>query len=499
MATATKEQEKEEKFKDVRVIRGGMQIVLPEGMTYAEGRTWLTRQEEAEEKVVSIIDSIPAFPLDAIVALMRALKERYGFTGLTDTQTWMGPIPPALIQVPLADGGFETAPLGNIQPVTWEGGVITTNIDRSGAALTITGKLKRKHEPEVKEILKRTRELLKEKSIYKGQAVRLDLSFIHEIAAGQRHFDPMKDAPQFWDVDGVDQSMLILSKQVEFELASNIFLLIERTDDCRRNNIPLKHGALLMGPFGTGKTMTARVTAQKCVNNDWTFIYLKQAAQIAPALRLAELYAPAVLFTEDIDMVTSGERNADINEILNTIDGVDTKGKPIITILTTNNPEAISPALLRAGRIDTVVYMGAPDAPTAERFVRLYARDDDGHSLLKPEIDLTEAGHALAGFVPSFISEAVQKAKRFAIHREGADIQGKVSTEDLVTAATAMKEHFKMVAGRKAETQEEIVAKSLRNVSAWESYDVVPHRFQLETNGAGKPDALPEAVASLRQ
>jgi transitional endoplasmic reticulum ATPase len=99
----------------------------------------------------------------------------------------------------------------------------------------------------------------------------------------------------------VDENGLILNPTTEFELKANVFTLIEQTEACKKNKIPLKHGCLLMGPFGTGKTLCAQVTASKCVRNGWTFIYLKNCRHLAHGLRMAQLYAPAVVFTEDID------------------------------------------------------------------------------------------------------------------------------------------------------------------------------------------------------
>jgi ATP-dependent 26S proteasome regulatory subunit len=144
-----------------------------------------------------------------------------------------------------------------------------------------------------------------------------------------------------------------------------------------------------------------------------------------------------------IDLVVTGERDEALNNILNTIDGIDTKTKPIVTILTTNHPEKISRGFLRAGRIDTIIHMGAPDAKTAERFVHLYATVN-GKSLLEDGIDLTPVGMELGGSPPSFIAEAVQKAKRNAIHRHGAEIAGHVSQNDLIMAARALKDHMNM-------------------------------------------------------
>ena len=250
-------------------------------------------------------------------------------------------------------------------------------------------------------------------------------------------------------------------------MKANIYTLIEQTEACRKNKIPLKHGCLLMGPFGTGKTLCASVTAAKCVRNHWTFIYLKNCKHLAHALRMAQLYAPAVVFTEDIDQAVSGERDDALNEILNTIDGVDTKKAPIITILTTNNPLKIEPAFMRAGRIDTVISFDAPDAKTAIRFIHMYAKDVHGDSLLAADQDLTEAGAAMGGFVPAFIAESVQKAKRFAIHREGGDIMGKLMAEDLVLAGQALRKHTEMVNRKPDPTKEELVAKAVATVNGY--------------------------------
>lgn len=454
----------EERFKDVRVSREGTKIIIPEGMDYAEARTWLTRQEEAEEKQVAIHDRIPCYPLDGIVSLMLALKQVYGFASLESTRTFFGDRPPLLVQVPLGNNKFETAPIGRIAIPKWEGGYIETIVQRE-AALIISGSIKRKFEGEVKQIIALTRDLLKEHSIYKGRAVMIDLQF---MADEQRGFHPVEDAPKFMEVEGIDEAGLILNDVTKFELDANIFTLIERTQACLENGIPLKHGCLLMGPYGTGKTLTARVMAKKCVVNGWTFIYLKNTAHLANALRIAQLYAPAVVFSEDVDQVVTGNRDGALNEILNTLDGVDTKDKPIITILTTNNAGAIEPAFLRAGRIDTVIQMDAPDAKTAVRFVERFARDDEGRSLLVSDTNLDEAGKELAGYVPAFISEAVQKAKRFAIHREGASILGKLSGGDIALAAKALKKHVAMVNRKPDATDEQIVAAALRAIRSYE-------------------------------
>jgi ATP-dependent 26S proteasome regulatory subunit len=95
--------------------------------------------------------------------------------------------------------------------------------------------------------------------------------------------------------------------------------------------------------------------------------------------------------------------------------------------------------MLRPGRIDDVFEFEAPDAKTATRFVERLAVDDERRSLVEPGTDLTEVGEAMAGFVPAFISRAIQKAKQFTMKREGKDIVGKVTATDLILAAQSLR------------------------------------------------------------
>ena len=434
-------------------------------MTYGEARDWLTKQEQAEEKIVDIHDAVPCAPLDGMIALSRAIKELYGFSELTNrvVETMMGKqsVPPILIQVPIGQDKFETAVWGQLHIPAWEGGYLVTAFT-GGAEIVVQGKIKRKFEPELKTLIRKMRELLRERSIYRGHAIYLDLSYLGDENSAPRPFHPVSDAPQFMNLG--DGLQLILNKQTEFELATSLFMLLERSEECRSNKIALKHGVLLEGHYGTGKTLTAKVVAHKAVTHGWTFIYLKKASHLAQALRVAQLYAPVVVFAEDIDQVVKGERDAQMNTLLNTLDGVDTKDKEIITVLTTNHPEVIQPAFVRAGRIDTIIRFTPPDSETCLKFVDLYAKDDEHRSLLRADEDLTEVGKVLGGMVPAFICEAVGKAKRYAIYREGNDIVGKMTANDLMLAGQSIKTHMEMAAQKNQETEAD---KIVKGVGVW--------------------------------
>lgn len=436
--------------KNVAVVREGKKIILPPGMSYADGREWLTRQEKAEESLVKIMSQIPCFPLDGIVALNRAMSETYGYVQAELKGFFGEKQPPIVVKIQTPDGIVD-AVYGRISCPKWEGGHIMTGID--GASLMIQGEVKKKFEAEVNDIIKLAQKYLVESSIYRGQAIHMNLDWMD----GSRNFDVFADSPKYMEIA---DARLILSKPVETALNTSVFMIIERSEACRANGIPLKHGAVLTGSFGTGKTMTAKVTAKKAVANGWTFIYLAAAEQLANGLRLAKMYAPAVVFAEDIDTAVA-ERDVEMNDILNTIDGVDTKDAPVITILTTNKVEDIEPAFLRAGRIDTVIHYLPPDAETAARFVK-----ELGGSMLAKDVNIAKVGKALDGLVAAFIAEAMSKAKRLAIYRTGnPDITGQITTDDLLAAAEVVQQHAQMIKPRE-ETPEKKLAAALELINS---------------------------------
>lgn len=208
----------------------------------------------------------------------------------------------------------------------------------------------------------------------------------------------------------------------------------------------------------------AKFTAKKAITNDWTFIYLEDVRQLRHALRLAEMYAPCVVFSEDIDKAVEGsDRTSDINAILNTLDGVDTKNIPIITVLTTNHLENINKAFLRAGRIDSLITMTALDRNTGHQFLKRFARDKSGASLLDPTRDYTEAGEALTGIVPAFASEVVNKGKMYALYNN-RDI---LLPEDIMTASESFKEHIRLTTENHQPSREEIVARAVETVNTY--------------------------------
>ena len=177
---------------------------------------------------------------------------------------------------------------------------------------------------------------------------------------------------------------------------------------------------------------------QQQTQRGWTFIYLKDVTRLAQAYAFAEHYQPAVIFAEDIDQILKDERrSSEINDVLNALDGIDSRGMEVVTVLTTNHLEKITKAMLRPGRLDTVVSVKPPDAAAAIRLVRLYAGER-----LEDNTDLSKAGELLAGEIPALIREVVERSKLAALRRDG-DL--KLVGEDIEVTARSMKAHMTLL------------------------------------------------------
>src|SRR5262249_22003547 len=148
-------------------------------------------------------------------------------------------------------------------------------------------------------------------------------------------------------------------EDIQNQIDTSILVPIMHTKEVEAQKIPLKRTILLEGPYGTGKSLTARMAARVCEENGWTFILLDRVQGLRTALEFANRYSPAVVFAEDIDRI-SEERNDAANDLINTIDGVLSKSSKIMTILTTNFADKLDKAMVRPGRLDAVISLRAP-------------------------------------------------------------------------------------------------------------------------------------------
>lgn len=408
---------------------------------FEKGLRILNDKVNAEEQIIRIHHTLKAFQNEGTYAVYQAVTDVIGFFDMATVKGASGDQAPQMITINKPDGTTIDVPFGRINLPTFDQeSYIELTYDWAGK-LTITANIRKKFEGDVREIFEKSQFYLDNESIYKGRAISLE--YTDEGYARE---------PEFLNLSNIDEEKILLSKNSRDALVP-IISRLENTEKCILNGLDLKFGALMEGPYGTGKTLIAFMLGKIATKHGWTFIYLKDCNNIAKTLKAAENYTKGnskqgvVVFAEDIDQAVRGERDGKIQDIVNTLDGGDTKGLPIISIFTTNHIELIESTFMRGKRIGTLISLGGLDEDTANQFIDKLVVDDEGNSLLEDE-DYTEAAKSLLGIVPAFASEVIDKAKAYMIHR-GAK---KISNADIVKAAESYKKQMEFAQCKEKET-----------------------------------------------
>ncbi|MEN3238231.1 ATP-binding protein [Methylobacterium ajmalii] len=413
---------------DVPVKHEGKQITLPNDpapMDYKAARQTLARIEQQENQTFDANEKVLGAPWDALVAVYRAMQRLYGVVIAESIQTFFGEIKPDMITIftGVADHDRIQVPMGRMAlPNVSE----PVNIGMFEGGAFISGTVRRRDRAFLVEIANLARKLLREESVYRGQAIRLGVDDDGDL--------DMNRQPEFMDIRHVAEGDMIHAAETTALIRTNIFAPLKNTEACRRHRIPLKRGILLEGRYGTGKSPTARVTARVAADHGWTFITLDRVQGLKAAIEFARAYQPCVIFAEDIDRAADRD-DEDVNDLVNMLDGVLTKDAEIMVVLTTNFIEKIDKALLRPGRFDAVISIQPPDAETSVRLIQTYARG------LLGEGDLTQVGGVIAGWIPATIREVVERAKLSML----TDDRAQITPDDLMISAVGMKRHMELL------------------------------------------------------
>lgn len=418
---------------EVKVTSFGTELVIPKGMTHDQAITAIRRQKEFEQTEVSFTEEIKGyFILDCAYAFYRAMLQMFGAVTQRGTFSFFtGPRPPEKIQVQISETEKVQIPWGLINLPTLENGTAQTDMgmDSNGAFFVLRVTVKQKYASIVKDLFTQTRQILAESSIYAGKA--LEIKFRSESDGELLRFPEVK----FMRMSKIHEDDIILNEGVKTQVFTDLITPIRHAEACKRVGVPIKRGVLLAGPYGTGKSMTAQLAARIAVENGFTFIYVRNPNEFFEAYQITQFYSPAVVFCEDIDLLLDGERDEEMNRIINILDGVDTKNRNTITVLTTNRISKIHASVLRPGRLDGVITFEAPNAESIEKLIRMY-----GKGLIKAGEDLTEVGKVLEGSIPAIVREAVEKAKLYQIYLSKGDISKlEITSEALLNSAKQLR------------------------------------------------------------
>nr|CAD7202017.1 unnamed protein product [Timema douglasi] len=134
-------------------------------------------------------------------------------------------------------------------------------------------------------------------------------------------------------------------------------------------------GLLLYGPPGTGKTLLAKAVATECGLNFLSIkgpellnMYVGQSEHnIREVFERGRAASPCVIFFDELDSLAPNRgRSGDsggvidrvVSQLLAEMDGLH-KSSLLFVIGATNRPDLVDPALLRPGRLDKLLFVGA--------------------------------------------------------------------------------------------------------------------------------------------
>jgi hypothetical protein len=210
-----------------------------------------------------------------------------------------------------------------------------------------------------------------------------------------------------------DRTEVVLPPELWGEIDRNVHGLFRAHDRLRAAGLARNRGLLLAGPPGTGKTAVCRVLAHE-VAGTATVIFVEARALSHSVVALyheAAHLAPALVVLEDVDLVV-GRRglhgNPDaLQDFLVALDGGMSDHEGVVTVATTNAPEAIDAAARRAARFDAVLEV--PHPPTEAR-VAIIGRYLAGLGALAAGVDPARVAAATAGWSGAELRELVSRA-----------------------------------------------------------------------------------------
>jgi transitional endoplasmic reticulum ATPase len=191
-------------------------------------------------------------------------------------------------------------------------------------------------------------------------------------------------------------------------------------------------GVLLYGPPGTGKTLLARAIAGESGVN---FIHVagpelldryvgESEKAVREVFERARQASPAIVFFDEIDAVAtnrdsmgsdSGVGERVVSQLLTELDRL-TDNPNLVVLAATNRRDALDPALLRPGRLESHVEVPAPDHDARRAILDVHTRDKP----LADGIDLDALAGQLEGYSGADLTAVCREAAMSAI-REVAD------------------------------------------------------------------------------
>ena len=186
-------------------------------------------------------------------------------------------------------------------------------------------------------------------------------------------------------------------------------------------------GVLLVGPPGTGKTLLAKAIAGEAEvpffsisGSDFVEMFVGVgASRVRDLFQDAKKNSPCIVFIDEIDAVARrrgtglggghDEREQTLNQLLVEMDGFGVN-EGIIVMAATNRVDILDPAIMRPGRFDRKVGVGAPDVQGREDILAVHAKNKP----LGEDVDLKQIARTTAGFTGADLENLLNEAAIYA-------------------------------------------------------------------------------------
>ena len=218
----------------------------------------------------------------------------------------------------------------------------------------------------------------------------------------------------FRDVAGLQEEKEDLKEIVDF---------LKSPDKYNKVGARIPKGVLLVGPPGTGKTLMAKAVAGEAgvpffsiSGSDFVEMFVGVgASRVRDLFEEGKRHSPCIIFIDEIDAVARrrgtgmggghDDREQTLNQLLVEMDGFGVN-EGIIVMAATNRVDILDPAILRPGRFDRTIAVGAPDVRGREEILKVHAKGKP----LGDDVDLPQIAQTTAGFTGAELENLLNEA-----------------------------------------------------------------------------------------
>ena len=207
------------------------------------------------------------------------------------------------------------------------------------------------------------------------------------------------------------------------------------TSDAQKYHLKYPKGVLLVGPMGTGKTVSALYLAHlynlpliKLNISDQLNRYVGQSEEnFNHILNVAKAISPCALFIDEVDRGLQGEgtdSNGILGRIVQSLLSFMSDNTGVYTIFASNHPGQIPPELLRPGRLDEIFFVDFPTLEARYEILKIHASEQ--FQCCYDTLVLHEIAKNTEGYSGAELEQIISQAALIAYTVKSFGLEGKL-------------------------------------------------------------------------